>query len=118
MHFSQIFQFCLTVGECHDYPATYEITKGAGWLDEDGQISNYGYEENVDSVKDCENLCSSNTWFYCVGFTYVSSEKRCDLKKDENAVSLKTDYPSSIISGEVNCRKNRVKYDCEYLLTN
>lgn len=101
--------------ESQDNPVEYEITVGAGWLDGNGQISNYAIEDNVNSVKECEELCSHATYFYCVGFTYVSSEKRCDLKKDENAVSLKTNYASSIIAGEVNCRKNRGYYDCKYL---
>lgn len=91
----------------------FEITEGAGWLDSDGQISNYGIEENVESVELCETFCSGNTWPSCVGFTYVSSEKRCDLKKSANAVSLKKDYPKSIISGKIDCPEERRKYDCK-----
>lgn len=96
------------------YDVKYEIHRGAGWLDEDGKISNYGIEENVKSVKDCEEACNSLRWPECVGFTYVSSENRCDLKNHDNAASLKKGYASSIISGEVECRGFRYDHESKW----
>ena len=67
-------------------------------MDSSGQISThqswivYGSM----STHDCENACKIKNG--CVGFTFVSTMERCDLKDIQQAVTLK-DFPETIISG-------------------
>ena len=76
----------------------FVITIGAGWLDSSGQISTHQswIVYGSTSTDDCENACKIISG--CVGFTFVSTIERCDLKDIQQAVTL-ISQPEAIISG-------------------
>ena len=76
----------------------FVITIGAGWLDSSGQISTHQswIVYGSTSTDDCENACKIKSG--CVGFTFVSTIERCDLKDIQQAVTLMS-QPEAIISG-------------------
>ena len=50
-------------------------------------------------LSDCQTACAGRTG--CVGFTFVSSIGRCDLKTEDQAVFLDNTHDDSIISASL-----------------
>ena len=80
------------------YLGEFVISIGAGWFDSSGGISNLEIV-NGESTDDCEVACKNVNG--CVGFTFVSPNKKCDLKNIQQAVTLANGFPSTIISGSI-----------------
>merc|ERR1712002_978081 len=60
----------------------YQRKKSKGWLDNSGNVTNLNVISKVPHYS-CEEECSKNA--KCVGYTYLTSSSRCDLK-DESGV--------------------------------
>ena len=80
------------------YLGNFVISIGAGWLDSSGGVSNLEVV-NGESTDECEVACKNVTG--CVGFTFVSQNKKCDLKNIQQAVTLVNGMPLTIISGSI-----------------
>jgi len=78
-----------------DLSKSWETKCGFGWLNEAGQISNLA-QVSGESYKCCQDHCDSME--QCVGYTFVNSEKRCDLKSETDAHRL-VQYKWELISG-------------------
>ena len=88
----------------------FVITIGAGWMDSSNQVSTHQSWKVYDSAStdDCENACKLKSG--CVGFTFVSTIGRCDLKDIQQAITLQEGIPATIISGSI-------KFQCMYSRT-
>ena len=87
-----------------EFLGEFVIFIGAGWLDSSGQISHLEQVYGT-STDDCKIACRIKIG--CVGFTYVSTSNRCDLKDIQQAVTLQEGIPATIISGSI-------KFQCMY----
>ena len=81
----------------------FDISIGAGWMDSSGKISTLEEVQGV-STDDCEIACKNKKG--CVGFTFVSTVKRCDLKNIQQATTLSTTQHNTIISGKIHSQGN------------
>jgi hypothetical protein len=79
----------------------FTIKRGAGWLNSDGVITTLK-EVTGTNTNACERECKKTPG--CVGFTFVSSIDRCDLKTDDQAVELDYSNGDSIFSGTLKLR--------------
>jgi len=61
----------------------YQRENSKGWLDNFGKVTNLNVISQV-TLDSCEEECSKNA--KCVGYTYITSRSRCDLK-DESGIA-------------------------------
>ena len=74
------------------------IYDGKGWVDSHGEISTLEEVTEVASAEDCmQNACYNHP--QCIAFTYIESLQRCDLKTEEQAVTM-FDLGNGVISAK------------------
>jgi len=61
----------------------YQRINSKGWLDKYGKVTNLNVISQV-RLDSCEKECSKNA--KCVGYTYITSRSRCDLKDKSGIV--------------------------------
>lgn len=74
------------------------IQPGSGWKTADDKIISLG-QVRGSQLTDCQAACLAEPG--CVGFTFISSRDRCDLKTRDQAVFLDDIYDDSIISANL-----------------
>jgi len=79
----------------------YQRENSKGWLDNFGKVTNLNVISQV-TLDSCEEECSKNA--KCVGYTYITSRSRCDLK-DESGIAGGLKEIDGLVAGKKVNRK-------------